>query len=333
MCCLVLRRCVNWVVMNNKAVVVCVPLLEPDGSLIFTLRSLGSLLLRSQFVTKVVISINKCDEVTEGFVIDSIKRAGVDALAITIIRQNEYLTFDRHIEQIINLVDGDYIWFLGCGEIVNCVEIRGFEARLATFEGIYLKIGYDVYSHVNQCDIVGKNLSGREFFSILISGFLVSVSHAREALWRLRINSNGWLHVSLALQLSSELGPNQFDFYSKPVVKVWVSESGWYSRPDSFVAAFALRNIICEYEGRLPRAHLLTLMHRHKLGAVLRAIHFAKSNNGLAFMGANTVESEVVVEESERWIFDMYANLGTPRWFCYAGDCVELARWLVKIVK
>ena len=159
---------------------------------------------------------------------------------------NDNIGYDGNIDRLISLCDTEYIWFLGCGEIlkneslvniIKKIESTRLNQYIINFDSVdECTDNYDSYNNFQifndkyyTSDNADEFISKYNGAELCLSANIVKVSLLKKALTN-KLVSNGWAHLERIWQgcLGEEISAG---IISRICITLYKENGGWYHTP------------------------------------------------------------------------------------------------------
>jgi hypothetical protein len=201
---------------------------------------------------EVLISNNASDDSTPQL------RLKAEHLGIHWFDQSENLGFRGNIEFLGTEATGTYLWIIGAGERVASkpfVAMLG-KLRLGDFDIGTVGCSYFTPSDQQDFELLSKFSFIKSSFSLLrppyteaIAGMIFSRSIFNSQFRHTGASGNWWPHIELASRVAKISRPSKVFYFPQPVVSIYSSTDGWWTKPGSEEVIFWHINVLGQNNG------------------------------------------------------------------------------------
>ena len=216
---------------------ICVPTFNEAEKLRETLRSLHFLeLLHERECVEILVSNNASTDWTANL------SGEINLPNMTWFNQEQNLGFKGNMEFLTNRASGDYVIFLGSGELVIANSFPSFVDQLKADSWTLGTVGTKYFDellgtvsspdHSSAVAKIARKIL-KPLYIEAISGNVFNRELLLDALGGESLTGNSWPHVEAALSMASEDNLRVFAF-SNPLVIIHGSSDGWWRQPDQW---------------------------------------------------------------------------------------------------
>lgn len=161
-------------------------------------------------------------------------------------RHSANIGLDSNLDSIVKFGQGEYVWFIGCGDEVKPDSVTRLLEKLGQLSVSNLLLDFDRFSeadsiliqkreHENKSDLIIK---GRDDFSHPRYAPALSANVIRREKWAACLNekyiASGWGHVERILKILSLDEKSMTAILAGPFFTLFVDKNGWWTKPDGY---------------------------------------------------------------------------------------------------
>lgn len=277
---------------NNVLITLGVPVYNGENSIDETLSSIYRALNRVNSANEfeVLISDNCSTDNTEKL----IRRRQELGFKISYYRNDINVGYDKNIDEVVERSKGKYVWFIGCGEILEETAIlRLYEKLKSNVQYSNILLDFDIYDEVkgtivndSVLDFKGEiTLKGKNDFRYIKYGPAVSSNIVNRNKWMevndLDLRVDGWCHIERILSLIALDDDSISLLISSPFFTLVREKDGWWTNPSTCL----LHNLIL---------HLYVIESMLEKGFSKDVIYKLKSKQARAVLISAILQSKAV---------------------------------------
>jgi glycosyltransferase involved in cell wall biosynthesis len=154
--------------------------------------------------------------------------------------------FDSNLDSIVKLAQGEYVWFVGCGDEVKPNAIKRLVEKLRGLSVPNLLLDFDRFGesadtviqkreHAGNVDLI---IRGRDDFHRPRYAPALSANVINREKWVACLGDNftacGWGHVERILRMLSLDEKSETAILTNPFFSLFVDTNGWWTKPDGY---------------------------------------------------------------------------------------------------
>lgn len=231
------------------------PVFNGEQCIGLTLQSIinafNTLSLEDKDQIEILISDNASNDCTQ----EVVNRFIANCLTIRYVRNEKNLGYDGNIDSIVKKAQGQYVWFLGCGEQIKEDALARLIFKLQNTNYTNIVLDFDIYDarkdkivedriYNFDTDIVIK---GKNDFSQNKYGPAVSSNIVNKKLWddiaHEKFVVDGWCHIERILSMIALNDYSETLISPNPYFTLYREADGWWTRPNSYLLLLLLLHI------------------------------------------------------------------------------------------
>lgn len=244
--------------LNNMLLSICVPAFNQKQALAQTLQTLECSLSQNTTLIQEIEILVSNNASTDG---TPLEREFWQQRGITWFDQTENLGFRGNLQFLSSKASGDFVWFIGCGEIVD-------ERSLVNLCKWLPEESLDLITVGTGAPIVDRNAfhkfkkATKQFlpaplYAEAVAGNIYSSSILKNLSSAPSITGNAWPHIEIALNSVKEIPGLRAGRFDQPLVALGRDEDGWWLKDGSYELLLTHVQLLCSEFGAVKSPWLL----------------------------------------------------------------------------
>lgn len=238
----------------EKLLSICIPVF--NGSKLID-QTLKSLLIATDGLSGTLFEILISDNASEDDTLIKVDKFKKSGLNLSVIQNKKNFGYDQNLDILIKNSNGNFTWFLGCGEICKKNSVKKLIDFLSSKNKISnIILNFDIFSEdlnkiscrsvynlSNNLSITGKNNFKKNRYSAALSANVVNTK-----LWLQSIDlplvEKNWCHVERILAIISLSKDSETHILSDSYFTLYQDVDGWWNNDDSYKVLIQHLNVI-----------------------------------------------------------------------------------------